>query len=69
MQQRLQSQFRYFTDNRQQIERKFTPNTDPDALEFFQVIMVKFSSICSSFEHVKHHLFMCMWINLLNSSI
>ena len=52
MQQRLQSQFRYFTDNRQQIERKFTPNTDPDALEFFQVIMVKFSSICSSFEHV-----------------
>ena len=32
-------------------------------LEFFLVILDKFSSECSSFEHVKHHLF-CMYVDV-----
>ena len=59
----IQSQFEYFTDNRQQIDKSFTRNKDSDALEFFQAILDKFSSECSSFEHVKHHLF-CMYVDL-----
>ena len=59
----IQSQLKYFSDNRQQIDSKFKPNTDQDALEFFQAILVKFSSECSSFEHVKHHLF-CIYVDV-----